>query len=173
MKEKQYTNAGSDPQPPNLGGSMSRRNFLKILGGGAVTTAAVMTGCKSKSDSKAVEEYKKQVEPPTGKMTYRTNPKTGDKVSILGYGMMRLPSKTENKDDYDQDMINRQIDYALEHGLNYIDTSPVYCQGKSEACTGIALSRHKRSEYFVATKYSERLWRLSAIPVQASDFPWQ
>ena len=133
---------------------ISRRNFLKILGGGAVATAAVMTGCKSKSDSKAVEEYKKQVEPPTDKMTYRTNPKTGDKVSILGYGMMRLPSKTENKDDYDQDMINRQIDYALEHGLNYIDTSPVYCQGKSEACTGIALSRHKRSEYFVATKLS-------------------
>ena len=78
---------------------ISRRNFLKILGGGAVATAAVMTGCKSKSDSKAVEEYKKQVEPPTDKMTYRTNPKTGDKVSILGYGMMRLPSKTENKDD--------------------------------------------------------------------------
>ena len=133
---------------------ISRRNFLKILGGGAVATAAVMTGCKSKSDSKAVEEYKKQVEPPTDKMTYRTNPKTGDKVSILGYGMMRLPSKTENKDDYDQDMINRQIDYALEHGLNYIDTSPVYCQGKSERCTGIALSRHKRSEYFIATKLS-------------------
>ena len=133
---------------------ISRRNFLKMLGGGAVATAAVMTGCKSKSDSKAVEEYKKQVEPPTDKMTYRTNPKTGDKVSILGYGMMRLPSKTENKDDYDQDMINRQIDYALEHGLNYIDTSPVYCQGKSERCTGIALSRHKRSEYFIATKLS-------------------
>ena len=133
---------------------ISRRNFLKMLGGGAVATAAIMTGCKSKSDSKAVEEYKKQVEPPTDKMTYRTNPKTGDKVSILGYGMMRLPSKTENKDDYDQDMINRQIDYALEHGLNYIDTSPVYCQGKSERCTGIALSRHKRSEYFIATKLS-------------------
>ena len=133
---------------------ISRRNFLKILGGGAITTAAVMTGCKSTSGSKAVEEYKKEVEQARGKRTSRKNPKTGDKVSILGYGMMRLPSKTENKDDYDQDMINRQIDYALEHGLNYIDTSPVYCQGKSERCTGIALSRHKRSEYFVATKLS-------------------
>ena len=133
---------------------ISRRNFLKMLGGGAVTTAAVMTGCKSKSDSKAVEEYKKQVEPPVGKMTYRENPKSKEKVSVLGYGMMRLPSKTENKDDYDQDMINKQIDYAIEHGVNYFDTSPVYCQGKSEACTGIALSRHKRSEYFVATKLS-------------------
>jgi predicted aldo/keto reductase-like oxidoreductase len=87
-------------------------------------------------------------------MTYRTNPTTKDKVSLLGYGMMRLPSKTENKDDYDQEMINRQVDYAIEHGVNYFDTSPVYCQGKSEGCTGIALSRHKREEYFVATKLS-------------------
>ena len=87
-------------------------------------------------------------------MTYRINPTTKDKVSLLGYGMMRLPSKTENQDDYDQEMINRQVDYAIEHGVNYFDTSPVYCQGKSEACTGIALSRHKRSEYYVATKLS-------------------
>ncbi len=133
---------------------ISRRNFLKILGGGTLATAAVMTGCKSKTESKAVEEYKKQVEPPVGKMTYRTNEAKGDKVSILGYGMMRLPSKTANKDDFDQELINQQVDYAIEHGVNYFDTSPVYCQGKSEACTGIALSRHKRSEYYVATKLS-------------------
>ena len=134
--------------------NISRRNFLKIMGGGAVATAAVMAGCKSKTESKAVKEYQKQVEPPVGKMTYRTNPKNGDKVSILGYGMMRLPSKTENEADFDQEMINKQVDYAIEHGMNYFDTSPVYCQGKSEACTGIALSRHKREEYFVATKLS-------------------
>ena len=133
---------------------MDRRKFLKIFGGGAMTTAAVLTGCKSKTKTKAVEEYKQQVEPPVGKMTYRINPTTKDKVSLLGYGMMRLPSKTENQDDYDQEMINQQVDYAIEHGVNYFDTSPVYCQGKSEACTGIALSRHKRSEYYVATKLS-------------------
>ena len=133
---------------------ISRRSFLKLLGGGALATAAVVTGCKPKTGSHTDSEYARQVEPPVGKMTYRTNPFNGDKVSLLGYGMMRLPSKTENKDDYDQDMINRQIDYAIEHGVNYFDTSPVYCQGKSEGCTGIALSRHKRSEYFVATKLS-------------------
>ena len=133
---------------------ISRRSFLKLLGGGAVATAAVLTGCKPKKDTQATEEYVSQVEPPVGKMTYRQNPITKDKVSLLGYGMMRLPSKTENKDDYDQEMINRQVDYAIEHGVNYFDTSPVYCQGKSEACTGIALSRHKRSEYFIATKLS-------------------
>ncbi len=133
---------------------ISRRSFLKLLGGGALTTAAVMTSCKSKKETKAVSEYTKQVEPPTGKMTYRINPKTKEKVSLLGYGMMRLPSKPDNQEEYDQEMVNIQVDYAIEHGLNYFDTSPAYCKGLSERCTGIALSRHKRSEYLVATKLS-------------------
>ena len=133
---------------------ISRRSFLKLLGGGALASAAVLSGCKSRKDIKAVSEYTKQVEPPVGQMTYRINPKTKEKVSLLGYGMMRLPSKTENQDDYDQEMINKQVDYAIEHGVYYFDTSPVYCQGKSEYHTGVALHRHKRSEYFVATKLS-------------------
>jgi hypothetical protein len=132
--------------------TVSRRSFLKIFGAGtAVAAVAACTG--KKQDSKATEEYKKQVEPPTNQMTYRTNPK-GEKVSLLGYGMMRLPTKVDNDKEFDQEMINRQVDYAIEHGVNYFDTSPVYCQGQSERCTGIALSRHKRSEYFIATKLS-------------------
>ena len=136
--------------------NISRRSFLKLFGAGTVATAATLAGCKQgdKAGDQAAEEYKNQVEPPVGKMTYRVNPKTGEKVSLLGYGMMRLPTLPDNNNEYDQEMINKQIDYALEHGLNYIDTSPVYCQGKSERCTGIALSRHKRSEYFIATKLS-------------------
>ena len=138
---------------------MDRRKFLKIFGGSALTTAAVMTGCKSKKETKAVEEYNQQVEPPTDQMTYRTNPTTKDKVSLLGYGMMRLPTiegnaARESKAEIDQEQVNRLVDYAIEHGVNYFDTSPVYCQGLSERSTGIALSRHKRSEYFVATKLS-------------------
>ena len=136
--------------------NISRRSFLKLFGAGTVATAATLAGCKSgnKAESQAAEEYKNQVEPPVGKMTYRENPKTKEEVSLLGYGMMRLPTKVDNSDEFDQDMINKQVDYAIEHGLNYFDTSPDYCQGKSERCTGIALSRHKRSEYFVATKLS-------------------
>ena len=133
---------------------MSRRSFLKLFGAGSAATALTLAGCKNKQTEAAVEEYKQQVEPPTGQMTYRTNRKTDEKVSLLGYGMMRLPSKTDNADEYDQDMVNKQVDYAIEHGLNYFDTSPAYCKGLSERCTGIALHRHKRSEYFVATKLS-------------------
>jgi len=130
---------------------MTRRTFLKVFGTG---TAATLAACAGKQNDKATEEYKKQVEPPTGQMTFRTNPHSGDKVSLLGYGMMRLPMKPDNDQEFDQEMINRQTDYAIEHGVNYFDTSPVYCQGQSERCTGIALSRHKRDEYFVATKMS-------------------
>ena len=136
---------------------ISRRNFLKMLGGGAVASSALLMACKDDNLTTA-----KQQEPEKGKMTYRVNPNTKDRVSLLGYGMMRLPDKNEGKDpstgtgemDIDQDMVNRQVDYAIEHGVNYFDTSPAYCQGKSERATGIALSRHKRSEYFIATKMS-------------------
>lgn len=65
---------------------INRRSFLKLLGGGAVATSALLTACKG-NDNKTTAAK----EPPKGKMTYRTNPKTGEKVSILGYGMMRLP----------------------------------------------------------------------------------
>ena len=135
---------------------INRRNFLKLMGSGAVASSALLTACKEKKSNDTASAQ----EPPVGKMTYRTNPKTKEKVSILGYGMMRLPvvgggSGRENPDaEIDQEMVNRQIDYALAHGLNYIDTSPAYCQGRSEAATGIALHRHKRSEYFIATKLS-------------------
>ena len=93
-------------------------------------------------------------------MTMRENPNTHDRVSLLGYGMMRLPvegggSGRENPEaGIDQEMVNRQVDYAIDHGVNYFDTSPAYCQGRSEHATGIALSRHPRDKYFIATKMS-------------------
>lgn len=141
--------------------NISRRSFLKLFGAGTVATAATLAGCKNanKAEEQAADEYKNQVEPPVGQMTYRENPITKDKVSILGYGMMRLPTKDsdsarESQAEIDQETVNRLVDYAIEHGVNYFDTSPVYCQGLSEHSTGIALSRHPRDKYFVATKLS-------------------
>lgn len=93
-------------------------------------------------------------------MTYRTNPNTGDKVSLLGFGMMRLPveaggTEREHPDSpIDQTAVNEMVDYALAHGVNFFDTSPAYCQGNSEKVTGIALSRHPRSSYYISTKLS-------------------
>lgn len=137
--------------------NINRRDFLKLLGGGAVASSSLLTACK---DNKHTTTDKYQ-NPPKDKMTYRTNPNTNDRVSILGYGMMRLPvtggsgTARENKDaEIDQEAVNRLVDYALEHGVNYFDTSPAYCQGQSEHATGIALHRHPRNKYFIATKLS-------------------
>ena len=137
---------------------MDRREFLKHIGGAAVATSVVLSACKNNDGETPI--IAKNVIDGQGEMTYRTNPNTGDKVSILGYGMMRLPvvgggSGRENPDaEIDQEMVNAEVDYALEHGVNYFDTSPAYCKGKSEHVTGIALSRHPRSSYYIATKLS-------------------
>ena len=135
---------------------IDRRKFLKVFGVGAAATTAGLYGCGRKgpaSQSAAVGEI------PTDKMTLRTNPTTDDRVSLLGYGCMRWPtvsgdSARDGADEIDQEMVNRLVDYAIAHGVNYFDTSPAYCKGMSERATGIALSRYPRDKYFVATKLS-------------------
>lgn len=54
----------------------------------------------------------------------------------------------------DQDAVNELVDYAIAHGVNYFDTSPMYVQGWSEKSTGIALKRHPRESFYLATKLS-------------------
>lgn len=137
---------------------INRREFLKRLGVGAAASTISLAGCNSRNNV-ASGNRSAQGEIPTDKMTYRTNPKTGDKVSLLGYGCMRWPDTSggagRNPDaDLDQETINRLVDTAIAHGVNYFDTSPAYCMGRSERATGIALKRHPRNTYFVATKLS-------------------
>ena len=141
---------------------MDRRNFLKVMAGGAVAGAAVATGCNNPNSKKA--EGFQSGEVPLGQMTYRKDTHGVD-VSLLGFGMMRLPiegggSLRDNPDaKLDQELINRMVDYAIEHGVNYFDTSPVYLRGMSEEATGIALKRHPRYKWLIATKLSNfRTW---------------
>lgn len=137
---------------------INRREFLKRLGLGTAAVSAVsLAGCGTKQTT-ASESGNELGEIPTDKMTYRVNPTTGDKVSVLGYGCMRWPTipdpEHDGEDLIDQETVNRLVDYAIEHGVNYFDTSPAYCKGRSEKATGIALSRHPRDKYFIATKLS-------------------
>ncbi len=135
--------------------TIDRREFLKAFGIGAAATSAALYGCSSGKKPLSTEGAAKG-EVPTDKMTYRTSPK-GDKVSILGYGCMRwsmMPAPDGNGEIIDQETVNELVDYAIAHGVNYFDTSPVYVQGLSERATGIALKRHPREKYFIATKMS-------------------
>ena len=128
---------------------IGRREFLKVAGTGAAVTTAALYGCKPRSAGSASEADGAR----QGQMTYRTNPKTGERVSLLGYGCMRWPT-VSGSDDIDQEMVNALVDHAIAHGVNYFDTSPAYCRGHSEHATGVALSRHPRDKYFIATKLS-------------------
>lgn len=68
--------------------NMDRRSFLKHLGIGAAATVTALAYCKNNSNPVA-GNITAQGEVPTDKMTYRLNPKSGEKVSLLGYGCMR------------------------------------------------------------------------------------
>lgn len=89
-------------------------------------------------------------------MTYRTNPKTGEKYRFSATAACAGRQKVEGSEEeiIDQDAVNELVDYALAHGVNYFDTAPPYCQGKSEKATGEALRRHPRDSYYIATKMS-------------------
>ncbi len=130
---------------------LDRREFLKRLGAGTAAVAAIsFAGCRPKGGGAATVSQGGDM--PAGEMTCRVNPKTGQRVSILGYGCMRWP--TDENGDIDQEQVNRLVDFAIAHGVNYFDTSPAYCKGMSERATGIALSRHPRDKWVVATKLS-------------------
>lgn len=135
---------------------INRRDFLKTIGITAAASTAALYGCGGGEESNA--GHKATTEIPTDRMTYRTFPSLGDdRVSVLGYGCMRwplIPSPDGKGEMIDQETVNELIDYALAHGVNYFDTSPVYVQGWSEKATGIALSRHPRESYYLATKLS-------------------
>ena len=131
---------------------ISRRDFIKAAGAGALALGAA-AACKPGSGKGSGSS----AETSEG-MPLRTNPNTGDKVSILGYGCMRwqmIPGP-DGRQVVDQDSVNELVDHALANGVNYFDTSPVYLQGQSEIAAGIALSRHPRNSYYLATKLSNQ-----------------
>lgn len=135
---------------------INRRDFFKLAGAGTFASAAALYGCSGKNN-RSDSESAALGEIPTDKMVYRTNPTTGDRVSLLGYGCMRWPTRKRadgNGDEVDQEAVNELIDYAIAHGVNYFDTSTVYVQGWSEKSTGIALKRHPREKFLIATKLS-------------------
>ena len=134
--------------------NISRREFVKDAGIGAAALAAA-AAC-GRGTVKSSTETASGTDAGPEEMPLRTNPKDGDKVSLLGYGCMRWPMiKDENgKDIIDQAKVDEMIDYAIAHGVNYFDSSPVYLMGQSEEATGKSLSRYPRESYYVATKLS-------------------
>ena len=83
-------------------------------------------------------------------MQYRTFNKTGEQVSLLGTGTMRLPLSEDGKVDRPEaiSMIRRSIDM----GVNYVDTAYMYHDGESEKIVGEALKDGYREKVLLADK---------------------
>ena len=126
---------------------MDRREFLKKAGVGAAALgvgACAPGSLKGGSDSRETKSAQ-------GNMASNY-----EGVGLLGYGCMRWPQVKgdDDKNHIDQEAVNSLVDYALEHGVNYFDTSPVYLEGDSERATAEALNRHPREKWLLATKLS-------------------
>jgi hypothetical protein len=83
-------------------------------------------------------------------MKYRIFPKTGDPISLLGLGTMRMPSHGDGKLDHQESV--RLIQRAIDLGVNYVDTAYMYHDGESEIVVGKALKEGYREKVFLADK---------------------
>lgn len=75
------------------------------------------------------------------------------KLSALGLGAMRLPVIGGDDSKIDETAVEKMVDYAMEHGINYYDTAWGYHGGQSELVIGRALKRYPRESYYLATKF--------------------
>ena len=95
-------------------------------------------------------------------MQYRSYGKTGWQVSALGFGCMRLP-RTED-DKINETEAERMVKFAIENGVNYLDTAYGYHRGESERFLGRILQDGWREKVRLVTKLP--CWHVN----EAGDF---
>ncbi len=74
-----------------------------------------------------------------------------EKLSLLGFGTMRLPVKEDGT--IDEAQVREMTAYAISHGVNYFDTAYPYHGSESERVIGRVLREYPRESYYLATKY--------------------
>ncbi len=84
-------------------------------------------------------------------------------VSALGFGAMRLPIDKETREVNEKEAIE-MIRYAIDNGVNYVDTAYPYHDGKSEVVVGKALKEGYRERVTLTTKLP--IWMFT----ETSDF---
>lgn len=73
------------------------------------------------------------------------------KLSLLGFGAMRLPTREDGS--VDEELVRDMTKYAMDNGVNYFDTAFPYHSGHSEVVMGKVLGEYPRDSYYLATKY--------------------
>ena len=85
-------------------------------------------------------------------MQYRDFGKTGECVSVLGFGCMRLPVRDNRLKSIDRGAAVRLLHEGIDGGINYFATAFFYHRGRSESLVGKALEGGKRQQVLLATK---------------------
>jgi predicted aldo/keto reductase-like oxidoreductase len=114
---------------------MKRRQFVLTTAG-----TAPLLACFPANLSGMYREFSKD------KLEKRTLGKTGEKLSILGFGGIVVMDATPQQ-------ASERVKEAIEHGVNYFDVAPSY--GDAEIKLGPALEPY-RENVFLACKTTER-----------------
>jgi uncharacterized protein len=95
-------------------------------------------------------------------MKYRRFGKLDWCVSVLGFGIMRLPLVDNNQLQINEAEALKMIHYAIDNGVNYLDTGYFYHNGQSETIVGKALKGGYKEKVKIATK-------MPIVAVQTAD----